>query len=306
MISRRRFLTISASMALVGVFPASASKIWRGKAFGADISIALSGGSTTTQPAFVAALDTIRRMENLFSLYDPTSAISTLNRTGSLTMPPEFARLVTDCDEVHRLTGGLFDPTVQPLFAAMLKNRGVLTETKRQRLRPIIGWHNVSRNGSEIQLVQAGMALTLNGIAQGFATDRVTDVLAAHGFESATVNIGEYRAGTDSAVITIVNSDSNELARPKLTNAAVATTSARGYSFADGTGHILRPDLSTSEARWKTVSILAETAAMADGLSTALALTEDDTLARSLQKRGLIQAALLEDVFGNVVKIGAL
>ncbi|MGI9356020.1 MAG: FAD:protein FMN transferase [Rhizobiaceae bacterium] len=306
MISRRRFLSISASMALSSALPAAAAQAWRGNAFGAKVSIELTGNKLATQPALAAALDTIRRMEKFFSLYDPASALSALNRTSSLKMPPEFARLVGICDEIHRLTDGLFDPTVQPLFAAMLQSGGELSEAERQHFRPIVGWENISRVGSEIRFAQPGMALTFNGIAQGFATDRVTDVLAAHGFENAVVNIGEYRVGNDPASITIENSNGKELARPKLTNRAIATTSATGYLFADGAGHILRPDLRDGKIRWKTVSVTAETAAMADGLSTALALTQGDAMARSLHERGCIQAALLEDLSGNVIEVRPL
>jgi len=165
MISRRRFLTISASMALAATFPAQASTNWRGKAFGAETSIALSSDKATAQTALTAALDTIRRMEKLFSLYDPGSILSELNRTGSLNMPPEFARLIDICDNVHRLSDGLFDPTVQPLFAAMLKNGGVSTETEHQRLRSTVGWQNISRNKSNIRFARPGMTLPLNGLA---------------------------------------------------------------------------------------------------------------------------------------------
>jgi len=306
MISRRRFLAVSASMAAFAAVPAQASTMWRGRAFGADVSVTLTGDKTATQAAMNAALDTIRRMEKLFSLYDPSSALSALNRSGSLMMSPEFSRLIDICDQIHNLSDGLFDPTVQPLFAAMLKNGGVLNQADRQQLHPMIGWQNVSRNGSEIRFLRPGMALTLNGIAQGFATDRVTEILAAHGFTDAIVNIGEYRVGNDFAPLGIENSEHKGLARSKLSNAAIATTSANGYSFADGTGHVLRPDLTVRKARWKTVSVIARTAAIADGLSTSLALAKNETLARSLHKSGVVHAILLEDMSGNVEKIGAL
>ena len=37
----------------------------------------------------------------------------------------------------------------------------------------------------------SGQAVTLNGIAQGFAADRVREVLAAHGIRHALIDTGE-------------------------------------------------------------------------------------------------------------------
>ncbi len=307
MITRRRFLSISASAMLAHAIPAQASvRTWRGFAFGSDVSIALSGNRQDIDQALNAALDTIGRLEKLFSLYDPGSALSTLNRTGRLAMPPEFAQLIHHCSNIHDLTNGLFDPTIQPLFAAMASNRGKLDTLERNELQPFIGWDNVAVNGSVIRFKVTGMALTLNGIAQGFATDRVTDVLAAHGFTKALVNLGEYRAGEDAAKITLSNQDGHSLASIQLENAAVATTSSAGYHFADGTGHILSPDNPESERRWSTVSVVAPTATLADGLSTALILTPDDQLSRSLHNRGIVLAALHEDRRGGTVLVGKL
>ena len=39
-----------------------------------------------------------------------------------------------------------------------------------------------------------GMAITLNGIAQGYITDRVADLLRNEGFDQAMVDLGEWRA----------------------------------------------------------------------------------------------------------------
>jgi hypothetical protein len=38
------------------------------------------------------------------------------------------------------------------------------------------------------------MAITLNGIAQGYITDRIADLLRHEGFEQAVVDLGEWRA----------------------------------------------------------------------------------------------------------------
>ena len=45
-----------------------------------------------------------------------------------------------------------------------------------------------------VALLRHGAAITLNGIAQGYVTDRVVDVLRARGLSTTLVNMGEIRA----------------------------------------------------------------------------------------------------------------
>ena len=46
----------------------------------------------------------------------------------------------------------------------------------------------------EIRLARPGMALTLNGLAQGFAADRLAEVAARHGLTDVLIDTGEARA----------------------------------------------------------------------------------------------------------------
>ncbi len=264
-LTRRRFLQIACAASVA--HPAAASARWQGYALGANASITLNG--TGSEAAMDAALATIRRMERLFSLYDPNSSLSVLNRTGQLVMPPEFAALVTEIDQIHRATGKLFDPTVQSLWQALATGR-------HQKPTPI-GWHRVKTNGRTLKL-PPHMQLTFNGIAQGFATDRVKSVLGAHGFEEVIVNIGEYAIGSKPARIGVADPDNTLIQDLTLREEAAATSSPDALQIANGTSHILHPRALGAPAQWRTVTVIAKTATLADGLSTALTLTSDSKL----------------------------
>ncbi len=292
MMTRRRFLTISAAFMGALSLPALAASHWRGRVFGADVSIDLRGGNAASRQALQAARDTLERLEKQFSIYDPGSALSILNRTGRLAMSPEFSRLIHEVDDVHSGTGGLFDPTIQPLFSAKAKSGGTLDVTQKKDLSHRIGWSNVEFDETEIRFRKPGMAMTLNGIAQGFATDRVTEILALYGFDNALVNIGEYRAGPDTAKLSIRNAQGEELASESVSDGAMATSSVDGYSFANGKGHILDPQ-EQGNGVWSTVSVIADTATVADGYSTALMLTQDMDLAWQRTCDGTLRQILL-------------
>ena len=286
---RRLFLLGGAALAGMGAATMTSRHVWRGHAFGAEATIALDGGDA--KRAIAAARAEIERLERLFSLYDPGSALSRLNREGSLRMPTAFAELIGVVDRVHVATGGLFDPTVQPLFAAMLRRGGALDDAERGALRGRTGWRHVRVRGDRIAFDRPGMALTLNGIAQGFASDRVSAVLAAHGHGGAFVDIGEPRANG----VARVRVDGEAV---RLRGGAIATTAASGFRFSDGTSHLLAPHESLAP-RWATVAVEAASAAVADGLSTALALTADDRMAGRLVADGMARRVWLD---GEAVK----
>jgi thiamine biosynthesis lipoprotein len=146
------------------------------------------------------------------------------------------------------------------------------------------------------------MAITLNGIAQGFATDRVTEVLASHGFTQTVVNIGEYRVGERLAAIGICGAADKILSIENLKQAAIATSVPGAIRFSDRTFHILDPQNPDTSPNWASASVVATTAAMADALSTALVLANGTALAQILAKR-TAQTIILEDAKGKIVRI---
>ena len=76
-----------------------------------------------------------------------------------------------------------------------------------------------------------GMAITLNGIAQGYITDRVADLLRHEGFEQAMVDLGEWRAlGRHPERPSVACGDAR---RPdiELADNALAVSSGSGTAF---------------------------------------------------------------------------
>ena len=104
--NRRRFLSIVAATGAAGLTALLIPRRtqWRGLAMGAEASVSIEGDGADAKQALSAVTDTIRRMERLFSLYDPSSALSRLNREGELLMPAEFARLVEIAPDFAKLT----------------------------------------------------------------------------------------------------------------------------------------------------------------------------------------------------------
>ena len=254
---------------------------WHGRALGAPATLVLHHPDRPAAERLIAAcVAELDRLEGILSLYRPDSALSELNRRGALAAPaPELVAILEDSRRYHALTGGAFDPTVQPLwrlYATHFASGGTPDGPPPARLaeaRARVGLDAVAVSPDRIALTRPGMALTLNGIAQGWITDRIADRLRAAGVTSTLVDMGEIRgvgphpwqvgiAGTEAVI--------------PLTDRAIATSSPDGFAF-DPAGrftHIIDPRSGATPARFSRITVTAPTAAEADALSTGFALTD--------------------------------
>ena len=278
MLSRRRFLAISAACCLPVPALAQDLHVATGQALGARVTLRLSHPDAAAIAA--RALAEIARLEGVFSLYRADSALMRLNAGGALEAPPfELLECLTLAGSVHAASGGLFDPTVQPLWALHAETavQGRLpTDDERKAALALTGWQRL-RIGPDRIAMAPGMALTLNGIAQGYIADRVAALLGAEGLDDILIDTGEFRAlggdprGGDWPVHLAQGGEVG------LRSRALATSSPLGTTFDAGgrVGHILDPRTGAPAVPvWSAVSISAPSAALADALSTAACLME--------------------------------
>ncbi|SIS84816.1 thiamine biosynthesis lipoprotein [Roseivivax lentus] len=253
---RRRFLTLTAAFACAPRWGHAAT--WSGQALGAEVSVTLRGPRAEVTAALEDIPAILARVEAAFSIYRTDSEVSRLNRTGRLSPSAMFRDLAREADRAHTATGGLFDPSVQPLWQALA------TGGDAAAARALVGWRRVTL-GDAITLAP-GQALTFNGIAQGYATDLVRDHLAARGATEALVDIGEHQALGGPFRLGLADPAAGLMGHRSLRDGAVATSSPGAMQLASG-GHILS---STGAAPlWSTISIEAPRATLADALSTA-------------------------------------
>ncbi|WP_370343521.1 FAD:protein FMN transferase [Pararhodobacter marinus] len=285
--NRRRFLSLSAAFTCA---PALAqASTWSGTALGAEVSVTLHGPRERTAPLLAAVPTRLRAIEAQFSLYQP-SALTRLNETGQLVLSPEFAELTALCDRAHLLTGGLFDPTVQTLWHA--------AETGTRADPKTIGWHQTRRTGNTLHL-GSGQQITLNGIAQGYATDLIRTDLIHAGATKALINIGEFAALSGPFHLGLSDPQHGLVGQTTLTDGAVATSSPTGTLIA-GQPHIMGP--AGQRPLWSTVSITADSAAMADALSTAACMMPLHDL-RTLKQSANLRRIQIVDTDGNLITL---
>ncbi len=298
-LNRRRLLCIGAAFAAgpaLGRAARATEARWQGHALGAHASIRLSHlNDAEAAPVFAAVEAELRRLERIFSLYDAESALSRLNRDGALAAPPaELLELLSLARTVHAETDGLFDPTVQPLFRLYAKAGGVADAAALDAALATVGFGHLGVSTERIAFDRPGMALTLNGIAQGHITDRIAALLRAEGFGNVLVDIGEIAAlgagPTGEGWRIGLSPAAGESAAPvlRLADRAIATSAPLGtvLDAAGRIGHILHPRHGAVPAPRRRATVLHDSAAVADALSTAAALMSEARI-EALRRSGI-------------------
>lgn len=318
-VTRRRVLQIMASasgLVLAGSARAAApplvTETWRGVTLGARASITICHtDAASARRLLTRSVAEIRRLEDVLSLYRRGSVISELNRHGRLDYPaPDLVHLLSLARAYAERTDGAFDPTVQPLwtlYATHFARPGAdPTGPDRrsvERVCAMVDYRNMSVATRRIKLAHPGMGITLNGIAQGYITDRVTDLLRNEGLQDVLVDLGEIRGLGQHAqgrpwTVGLEDPTTGDITQSlTIENQAVATSAGAATSF-DASGrhhHLFDPRTGESTRRYRSISVLAPTATVADALSTAFASMPVDGIERVLTRYSDVSARVTAD-----------
>lgn len=267
-----------------GALAAMQHDVRAGVAFGTTVSIkAMHEDAGTLHHGLDAAWAEIAKVEKAASLFDAESTISRLNRDSRVSdAPDEFIAMLTAATEVSAMTRGAFDISVQPLwkvYATAFAAGRTPSDAEIAAVSGLIGYDNVEIAGTSVRLAKPGMGITLNGIAQGYATERCLKALAAHGIAHAFLNTGEIGIagqrdgeGPWTAGIADPRREGELIALARPLSGVLATSGDYATAFTDDfkVHHILDPKTLRSPEAIASVSVLAQSGAYADALATAM------------------------------------
>ena len=235
------------------------------------------------------------QINQVFSTYIKDSQISRFNALKAagekFPVSDDFIQVMRVANKIYRLSGGAWDGTVNPLV-----DLWGFGPTQRQPQKPPaaeikarvqkIGFDRI-RIAEPNFLVKnlATVTLDLNSIAKGFAVDRVSELVAAAGFENYLVEIGGevYAAGVRAdgknwrVGINRPQKDAafNEVYKAvSIAGRAFATSGDyRNFFEIDGVrySHVIDPRSGYPVSNGVvSVSIIADNCTLADGLATAI------------------------------------
>jgi len=315
-INRRRAITVLAAAAgLPLIWQASQAQAarlirWEGTTLGAPSTIQLyHTDETKARAAIAASLEELARLESIFSVYRADSAITALNRDGRLdNAPVELIEMMSHARDLAKISDGVYDPTIQPVWQLYLSHftsenpdpAGPAAADMTKALA-LVDWRGIEIDpvNRSIVLARPGMAVTLNSGAQGYITDRVAAVLRSHGFVNMLVDMGEPRALStkpDGSAwrIGIANpaDPSRAITEIDVVDKAVSTSGGYGTLFDDAGQftHLIDTRTGKTAPAMVGVSVVADNATTADGLSTALLLAPVERRQEILRAAGGLTA----------------
>lgn len=254
-------------------------------AFGTTVTISvMHEDASTAQAAIAAAMREVRNVDALMSLHRADSQVFQLNLHGTLDAPdPHLLRVLQFSQWLSELTAGAFDITVQPLwelYSAASARGGLPPAQAVATTRKLAGWRHVSVNRQRLRLDRPGMAVTLNGVAQGYAVDLAFAALQSRGIRHALLDTGEFgtigskdRTGHQPWLVGIGDPRHADLiaSTVRMDGRRIATSGDYATFFTPDFKHhhIFDPASGDSPPALASVTVAAPTGLMADGLSTA-------------------------------------
>ncbi len=265
----------------------------------------------------------VGRLERLLSRFDPKSEISRINRSaglGRIKLSRETYALLSKAQELSFLSGGAFDITIGPLISLWDYKHSKVVPDEAAVLKAIslVGFSDLQLDADSMtaKLMQPGQMIDLGGVGKGYASDKAMEVFRSHGITSAFTNIG----GNVSTLHSKPDGSPWQVGirHPRQEDQLIGAVSVSGQSvvtsgdyeryFIDRQGvrrhHLLDPLTGyPAESELVSVTVVHESALLADALSTAVFVSGMEKGLKLLEKIPSAQAVLVDqDLAVHVTK----
>lgn len=272
---------------------------------------------TTDEAAAVAAFDRVflefDRLDALMSVWKEGSDVLRINAAAgksAVAVSPEVREVLHASQEVSEWTAGKFDVTFGVLSGLWKFDQdidGRVPDRSRIAPRlPLIDYRalQVDDRAGTASLARVGMQVNLGGIGKGYAIDRAVTILRGSGLTDFMIQAGgdlfvagrrgdrPWRVGLQDPR----GMPDTLFAALELTDAAFSTSGDyERFFMRDGHRyhHILDPDTGEPAQRSRSVTIMAKTSTIADGLATGVFILGGE--------QGMALIEKLPDVEGVIV-----
>ena len=265
--------------------------------FAMDTYMTLTAYGENAQEAVEAGIAEIQRLDDLLSTGKDTSEVAQINANGGGVLSEDTDYLVKRALDIYQSTNGTFDISIYPvmqLWGFTTGNFAVPNESDLAAKLALVDAGKIilsEENGQTSISLPEGMEIDLGGIAKGYTSGRVMDVMKSYGIKSAVINLGgnAHVLGnkTDGSQWKVGIQDPEDengyLGGVSVTDKAIITSGGYERYFVDeDTGvkyhHIIDPKTGYSANNGLiSVTIVSADSTLADGLSTSLFVlgTED-------------------------------
>jgi FAD:protein FMN transferase len=274
------------------------------------------------QASIEAGFREIKRLEQLFSTWIPTSELSQVNAAAGrepVVVGPETLELVSRSLEMARLTEGGFNIAVGPAVEAwsVTERERIPTREELQSLRLLVDWTmiNIDSQARTIFLPKPGMRIDVGGIGKGYAADRAVDVMRKMGAKGGVVALsGDIKTFGDlpgmqgfPVGIRHPRQEGALIATVDLKNEAISTAGDyERYFEREGVRyhHILDPKSLQPARQCQSVTVIAAEGTVADGLDTGIFVLGPEKGMALVEQLPDVEAIIIDDLGHIAVSSG--
>lgn len=285
-----------------------------GRTMGTSYHITFEMPKSVSAEVVQASID--KRLEQIndsMSTYQATSTISkfnTLKAGQTIQIDTDFIKVLSDSRVIYEQSNHAFDPTVYPLVELWGFGSSMSVERLQnppssdeiQAVRDKIGLDKVVLDGQNLGKTADGVGLDFSAIAKGYGVDTIAHVLKSQyninnymveiGGEIATSGVNDkgsaWVLAVDKPVVGSTVANREIMTTIKLSGQSMATSGNyrkqmeyNGITYS----HTINPHTAYPVANGvPSVSVIADTTALADGWATALtAIPQEEAMALATQ-----------------------
>lgn len=236
----------------------------------------------------------LARLDNELSMYNKSSDISQINILSGqekFSTSPEVIEVVKASRKLYDITEGVFNPLIGAVTRLWKINTGDKILPSRESLDIAINLSDINNleindNENSIFLRGRGCVLDLGGIAKGFASEKISDMLKTRGVKSGIIDLGGniYAIGLKNdgqkwnigVRDPLEPSGSPALVLSVRDSAVITSGNYERYKIVDGKrfSHFFDPKTGESiQSDLLSVTIITPDGSLADGLATAFMIT---------------------------------
>jgi thiamine biosynthesis lipoprotein len=272
-----------------------ATKTFHFEAIGTLWDIRLSQDIDELQHLYESIHDRIEEFDTNYSRFRSDSFVTKVSKKpGSYVLPNDAEPLFDLYDQLSKLTNG----NMNPLVGHLLEDAGYDADysLKPKSLRSVPKWSEVVEYNYPKLVMKTSSLIDVGAAGKGYLIDIIASIIEAAGIDTFSINAGGdilYRTSTKEAErIGLENPDDLEqvIGVASIHNQSICGSAGNRRAWGSF-NHIIDPTLQSSPTHIKAVWVIAETALIADGLTTALYFAS----AAQLQREFAFEYAIINE-----------
>lgn len=232
------------------------------------------------------AVAEIERLELLLSTEKTESEIYGINLHGEGSLSDDTLKILKYSMDIHESTNGMFDITIYPLMKAWGFTTKEYRVPQKEEIRELLSGVDASKiklnQENRYVALPGNMQIDLGGIAKGYTSQKIMEILKDNGVESGLVSLGGnvqcHGKKPDGSLwkIGIKKPDTSRdyIGILEVSDKAVITSGGYERYFEENGEryhHILNPTTGyPAQSGLTSVSVISQDGTLADALSTAL------------------------------------